>query len=116
MAPGIFLTPMMSNTVPQAARDALAQTVPFPKRLGDPDEFAQFVQFAVENQYLNGEVHPVPFPATWRRLPSYHYCPTPNLICTSKVCSPPRVCLHHVDRGVPFSARNMPAHIDPIHW
>jgi len=56
VAPGIFLTPMMSSTVPQAARDALAKMVPFPKRLGDPDEFAQFVQFAVENQYLNGEV------------------------------------------------------------
>ena len=46
----------MMSEIPEAARTSLEQMVPFPKRLGDPDEFAHFVQFAIENQYLNGEV------------------------------------------------------------
>eukprot|EP00667_Euglena_gracilis_P014391 EG_transcript_14917 len=56
IAPGMFETQMMTETVPAAAREVLAQQVPFPKRLGRPEEFAALVQVAVESPYLNGEV------------------------------------------------------------
>jgi NAD(P)-dependent dehydrogenase (short-subunit alcohol dehydrogenase family) len=51
IAPGIFRTPMM-HALPQEAQDSLGASVPFPKRLGEPDEFAELVR----NRYLNGEV------------------------------------------------------------
>ncbi len=54
IAPGIFNTPMM-QLLPQAARDSLGAQVPFPKRMGEPSEFAQLVCQMVENSYLNGE-------------------------------------------------------------
>lgn len=54
IAPGIFDTPMMKQ-LPEAARASLAQQVPFPQRLGDPDEFAALVCAIAENGYLNGE-------------------------------------------------------------
>lgn len=52
--PGIFHTPMVSG-FPQQVQDALAQAVPFPKRLGDPAEYASLVCFMVETGYFNGE-------------------------------------------------------------
>lgn len=55
IAPGLFLTPMLEG-LPEAARTTLAATVPCPKRLGNPDEYAQLVQSIVENPMLNGEV------------------------------------------------------------
>lgn len=55
IAPGIFATPMMLG-MPQDVQDALGATVPFPPRLGDPEEYASMVQHIVENQMLNGEV------------------------------------------------------------
>lgn len=55
IAPGIFDTPLM-NSLPQAARDSLAQQVPFPPRLGRPPEFAALVKHIIENEMLNGEV------------------------------------------------------------
>ncbi len=55
IAPGTIATPPMMM-VPPAMRDAFAANVPFPKRLGDPDEFAALAQHIVENPYLNGEV------------------------------------------------------------
>ena len=55
IAPGIFLTPMLQG-LPQEVQDSLAADVTFPKRLGDPDEYARLVQFIVECGYLNGEV------------------------------------------------------------
>lgn len=55
IAPGIFLTPLLA-TLPQEAQASLGQQVPFPSRLGQPDEFAQLVQAIVENPMLNGEV------------------------------------------------------------
>ena len=55
IAPGIFETPMMAG-LPDAVRAALGQAVPFPPRLGRPQEFAALVQHAVENVMLNGEV------------------------------------------------------------
>jgi NAD(P)-dependent dehydrogenase (short-subunit alcohol dehydrogenase family) len=55
IAPGTIGTPPMLN-VPDAFRESLAATVPFPKRLGDPDEFAKLAQQIIENGYLNGEV------------------------------------------------------------
>jgi NAD(P)-dependent dehydrogenase (short-subunit alcohol dehydrogenase family) len=55
IAPGIFDTPLMSS-LPQAARDSLAQQVPFPPRLGKPPEYAALVKHIIENEMLNGEV------------------------------------------------------------
>ncbi|HKY23178.1 MAG TPA: SDR family NAD(P)-dependent oxidoreductase [Vicinamibacterales bacterium] len=55
VAPGIFDTPLMSS-LPQTARDSLAQQVPFPPRLGKPPEFAALVRHIIENEMLNGEV------------------------------------------------------------
>jgi NAD(P)-dependent dehydrogenase (short-subunit alcohol dehydrogenase family) len=55
IAPGIFGTPML-KALPQAAQDSLGASVPFPKRLGEPREYADLVLFIVRNGYLNGEV------------------------------------------------------------
>jgi NAD(P)-dependent dehydrogenase (short-subunit alcohol dehydrogenase family) len=52
--PGIFHTPMMVG-LPEKAQLALAASVPFPKRLGDPAEYASLVCFMVETGYMNGE-------------------------------------------------------------
>ena len=54
IAPGIFDTPLLA-TLPEAARASLGQQVPFPSRLGRPDEYAALVQHIVENAMLNGE-------------------------------------------------------------
>lgn len=54
IAPGIFLTPMLQG-LPENVREALGKMVPFPSRLGKPDEFAMLVQQIVENPMLNGE-------------------------------------------------------------
>ncbi|MCF8475112.1 MAG: 3-hydroxyacyl-CoA dehydrogenase [Emcibacter sp.] len=54
IAPGLFLTPMMKG-LPQEAQDSLGASVPFPKRLGDPDEYANLAQHICENAMLNGE-------------------------------------------------------------
>ncbi|MEV8249595.1 SDR family NAD(P)-dependent oxidoreductase [Microbacterium sp. NPDC076768] len=54
IAPGIMETPMLMG-LPQAAQDSLGQQVPFPSRLGRPEEYATLVQQIVENAYLNGE-------------------------------------------------------------
>lgn len=55
IAPGLFLTPMLEG-LPEQVRTELASTVPFPKRLGHPDEYAKLVQSILENPMLNGEV------------------------------------------------------------
>ena len=55
IAPGIFETPMMLG-MPQEVRDALGAMVPFPPRLGKPDEYAQLARAIFENAMLNGEV------------------------------------------------------------
>lgn len=55
IAPGIFATPMMSG-MPQEVQDSLGKSVPFPSRLGRPDEFAALVRHIAENTMLNGEV------------------------------------------------------------
>lgn len=55
IAPGLFDTPMLAG-LPEKARKFLAETVPFPQRLGDPAEYAQLVQSIIENPMLNGEV------------------------------------------------------------
>ena len=55
IAPGIFDTPMLAG-LPEKARLSLGQQVPFPSRLGDPDEYAALAQHIVENRMLNGEV------------------------------------------------------------
>ncbi|UQI42014.1 SDR family NAD(P)-dependent oxidoreductase [Vreelandella venusta] len=55
IAPGVFETPMMSE-IPDEAAQALAAAVPFPKRLGKPDEFAQLAEQIITNSMLNGEV------------------------------------------------------------
>jgi len=55
IAPGLFLTPLMAE-LPQAVQDSLAASIPFPKRLGKPEEFAQLAASIIENMALNGEV------------------------------------------------------------
>jgi len=55
IAPGIFDTPMMAG-LPEDARDSLGKQVPFPSRLGKPEEYADLVKHIVENEMLNGEV------------------------------------------------------------
>ncbi|MFD1747487.1 3-hydroxyacyl-CoA dehydrogenase [Rhizobium helianthi] len=55
IAPGIFETPMMAG-MPQEVQDALGAAVPFPPRLGKPEEYAALVRHIIENQMLNGEV------------------------------------------------------------
>ncbi|MEI3851112.1 MULTISPECIES: 3-hydroxyacyl-CoA dehydrogenase [Ensifer] len=55
IAPGIFETPMMAG-MPQEVQDSLGKSVPFPQRLGKPEEFAALVQHICENRMLNGEV------------------------------------------------------------
>ncbi len=52
--PGIFNTPLM-NAAPQPVKDALAASVPFPKRLGNPPEYASLALTMIENDYFNGE-------------------------------------------------------------
>jgi NAD(P)-dependent dehydrogenase (short-subunit alcohol dehydrogenase family) len=55
IAPGLFLTPLMAE-LPQAVQESLAASIPFPKRLGKPAEFAHLAASIVENGSLNGEV------------------------------------------------------------
>ncbi len=55
IAPGIFDTPLLA-ALPEAARASLGQQVPFPSRLGRPDEYAALVRHVIENEMLNGEV------------------------------------------------------------
>ncbi len=55
IAPGIFGTPMLFG-MPQEVQDALAASVPFPSRLGKPEDYAKLVHQIVTNDMLNGEV------------------------------------------------------------
>jgi len=55
IAPGIFETPMLLG-MPQEVQDALGRMVPFPPRLGKPDEYAHLAKTIIENTMLNGEV------------------------------------------------------------
>ncbi|MGE6327052.1 SDR family NAD(P)-dependent oxidoreductase [Psychrobacter pacificensis] len=55
IAPGVFATPMMES-IPEKARVQLEAGVPYPKRLGAPNEFAKLVTHIIDNAYLNGEV------------------------------------------------------------
>ena len=55
IAPGIFETPMLAG-LPEAARESLGRQMPFPRRLGRPEEFAALVGHIIENEMLNGEV------------------------------------------------------------
>jgi NAD(P)-dependent dehydrogenase (short-subunit alcohol dehydrogenase family) len=55
IAPGIFDTPLLAG-LPEPARVSLGQQVPFPSRLGRPEEYAALVRHIVENEMLNGEV------------------------------------------------------------
>jgi NAD(P)-dependent dehydrogenase (short-subunit alcohol dehydrogenase family) len=55
IAPGTMDTPMLAQ-LPEAARQALAAGIPFPKRLGTADDYAKLAEHIVVNGYLNGEV------------------------------------------------------------
>ena len=55
IAPGIFGTPMLFG-MPQEVQDALAASVPFPSRLGTPQDYARLAKHIIENDMLNGEV------------------------------------------------------------
>ena len=54
IAPGLFLTPLMAE-LPQAVQDSLAASIPFPKRLGKPEEYAKLALAIVDNPMLNGQ-------------------------------------------------------------
>jgi len=54
IAPGLFHTPMMAGLPPEI-QESLGKSVPFPPRLGRPEEYAQLAQQIVENEMLNGE-------------------------------------------------------------
>jgi NAD(P)-dependent dehydrogenase (short-subunit alcohol dehydrogenase family) len=54
IAPGIFETPLLTG-LPDEVRKSLGEQVPFPRRLGRPEEFAALVEHIVENEMLNGE-------------------------------------------------------------
>ena len=55
LAPGLFATPLMKE-LPEAVQQSLAASIPFPKRLGHPEEFAALAAHVVINGHLNGEV------------------------------------------------------------
>ncbi|MGH8805453.1 MAG: SDR family NAD(P)-dependent oxidoreductase [Polaromonas sp.] len=55
IAPGLFATPLM-KTLPEPVQASLAASIPFPSRLGKPEEFAQLAAHIVTNTHLNGEV------------------------------------------------------------
>lgn len=55
IAPGIFETPMMAGMT-EDVRASLSAAVPFPARLGKPEEYAALAQHIIENSMLNGEV------------------------------------------------------------
>jgi NAD(P)-dependent dehydrogenase (short-subunit alcohol dehydrogenase family) len=55
IAPGVFLTPLLGK-LPGDVQSSLGASIPFPKRLGKPPEFAELVAHCVQNVYLNGEV------------------------------------------------------------
>jgi 3-hydroxyacyl-CoA dehydrogenase/3-hydroxy-2-methylbutyryl-CoA dehydrogenase len=54
IAPGVFITPMMSLMNPKAQR-SLSRNLLFPRRMGDPREFGQTVKWILECPYVNGE-------------------------------------------------------------
>jgi NAD(P)-dependent dehydrogenase (short-subunit alcohol dehydrogenase family) len=54
IAPGLFLTPLL-ETLPEPARESLGRQVPFPSRLGQPEEYALLVESIIANPMLNGE-------------------------------------------------------------
>ncbi len=54
IAPGIFWTPMVDGMSPEV-QESLSASIPFPSRLGRPDEFADTVVFLLNNRYVNGE-------------------------------------------------------------
>ena len=53
--PGLFDTPLLAS-LPEVVRQELALSIPFPQRLGDPEEYAHLVQALIENPMMNGEV------------------------------------------------------------
>jgi NAD(P)-dependent dehydrogenase (short-subunit alcohol dehydrogenase family) len=54
IAPGLFLTPLLQS-LPEDVQKSLGDSIPFPRRLGLPDEYAKLVSHMVENRFLNGE-------------------------------------------------------------
>ncbi|NUS37932.1 MAG: SDR family NAD(P)-dependent oxidoreductase [Lysobacter sp.] len=54
IAPGIFWTPMVDG-MPESVQQSLGASIPFPSRLGRPEEFADLVAYILQNRYLNGE-------------------------------------------------------------
>ncbi|WP_141291040.1 SDR family oxidoreductase, partial [Ideonella azotifigens] len=55
IAPGIFATPLL-KALPEPVQQSLAESIPFPKRLGHPEEFAALALHIAVNGHLNGEV------------------------------------------------------------
>jgi NAD(P)-dependent dehydrogenase (short-subunit alcohol dehydrogenase family) len=55
IAPGLFRTPLLAD-LPNETQAALGASIPYPARLGEPEEFAQLAMAMIENDYLNGEI------------------------------------------------------------
>ena len=55
IAPGLFMTPMLAG-LPEKVQNQLGEQIPFPSKLGNPDDYANAVQFIVTNPMMNGEV------------------------------------------------------------
>ena len=55
IAPGMFQTPMLTDRLSEDIRETLVKQVPYPKRLGMPEEYAKLAQFIIENPMMNGE-------------------------------------------------------------
>jgi hypothetical protein len=65
VAPGIFWTPMVDG-MPEDVQKSLSASIPFPSRLGRPEEFAEAVAFILGSRYLNGETLRLDAPCAWR--------------------------------------------------
>src|SRR3546814_20170250 len=92
IAPGLFLTPLLES-LPQEAQDSLGKQVPFPSRLGKPDEFALTCESILQTQMLHGQT--ISLDGATRRSPNcrtghaYPNCPATHFRTTRKKAREP---------------------------
>ena len=77
IAPGIFGTPMIFG-MPQEVQDSLAASIPFPARLGRPEDYAKLVHSIITNDMLNGETIRLTARSGCRRRPTPERCALPG--------------------------------------
>jgi len=82
IAPGLFETPMMAG-LPVEAEESLGKSVPFPPRLGRPDEYAALVQHIIENSMLTAKSSVSTGPSGWRRVDAHAVQPRLSSSSTS---------------------------------